>query len=123
MKNKNIDKVKISVIVPVYNVEKYLSKCLESVLNQTFKDFELIIVNDGSTDNSQGIIDKYSSIDSRVISLLKKNGGQGSARNYGLQYANGEFITFIDSDDWVELTMFEEMYNFAIKNNSDVVVY
>lgn len=114
--------VKISVIVPVYNIEKYLPKCLDSIISQTFKDFEVIIVNDGSTDGSQKIIDNYVCNDSRIFSLTQKNSGQGAARNYGLKYAKGDFITFIDGDDWVESNMFEEMYNLAINDKSDIVV-
>ena len=91
---------KISVIVPIYNTEKYLSQCIESILTQTFSDFELILINDGSTDNSGKICDKYASDDSRVVVIHKENGGQSSARNEGLEIARGEYITFVDSDDY-----------------------
>ena len=95
--------VKVSVIVPVYNVEKYIDKCLTSLVNQTLKDIEIIIVNDGSPDKSQKIIDKYVKKHSNIKSYIKKNGGISSARNYGLKYAHGEYIAFVDSDDYVDV--------------------
>ena len=111
---------KVSVIVPVYNVEKYIEKCLESLVNQTLEDIEIIIVNDGSTDNSKKIIEKYLK-NKKVVYLEKSNGGLSSARNYGIPYAKGEYIGFIDSDDYIEKTMFEKMYNKAIEEKSDMV--
>lgn len=114
--------VKVSIIVPVYNVEEYLPRCLDSLINQTLSDIEIIIVNDGSKDNSQKIIDKYKKKDKRIISLIKENGGQSSARNYGFKYASGEYIGYVDSDDWVSPNMYEEMYNIAKKNNDDIVI-
>ena len=115
--------MKISVIVPVYNVEKYIDKCLNSLVNQTLKEIEIIVVNDGSPDDSQVIIDKYvKTYPKKVKSFIKKNGGQGSARNYGLLKAKGEYIAYVDSDDWVEETMFEDMYNKALADNSDIVI-
>ena len=114
---------KVSVIVPVYNVEKYLAKCLESLVNQTLKDIEIIVVNDGSPDHSQDIIDKYvKKHPQKIKAFKKKNGGLSDARNYGLKYASGDYISFIDSDDWVEPNMLLEMYNKAIKNDFDMVV-
>lgn len=116
-------KIKLSVIVPVYNVERYIDKCLSSLINQTLTDIEIIIVNDGSPDNSQQIIDKYVKKYPKIVkSFIKENGGQGSARNFGLLKAKGEYIAYVDSDDWVEKYMFEEMYNLGIKENSDIVV-
>ncbi len=113
----------ISVIVPVYNVEKYLDQCLSSILNQTYKKYELIIVNDGSPDNSQTIIDKFQKKYPKLIkSYLKENGGLSSARNYGITKAKGEYICFIDSDDWVEPNYLEELYNKAVKDDLDIVV-
>jgi len=114
--------MKISVIVPVYNVEEYLERCLNSLVNQTLKDIEIIVVNDGSPDNSQKIIDKYVKKYKNVKSYIKKNGGLSDARNYGLKYATGEYISFIDSDDYVDETMMEKMYNKAISNDYDLVV-
>ena len=114
---------KVSVIVPVYNVEKYLSKCLDSLVNQTLKDIEIIVVNDGTKDNSQSIIDKYKKKYSKKIkSYIKENGGLSSARNYGLKYAKGNYIAFVDSDDYVDLKMFERMYSEAKNNKFDIVV-
>lgn len=92
----------ISVIVPVYNVERYLKKCVESILQQTYKNLEIILIDDGSTDNSGKICDDYLKIDKRVIVIHKENGGLGSARNAALDICRGEYIAFIDSDDWVE---------------------
>ena len=90
---------KISIIVPVYNVEKYLDQCITSIINQSMKELEIILVNDGSTDNSLQICNKYKALDERIMVLDKKNGGLSDARNYGLKYANAEFIGFVDSDD------------------------
>lgn len=117
------ESVKVSIIVPVYNVEEYLDKCLNSLVNQTLKDIEIIVVNDGTKDNSQDIIDKYvSNYPKLVKSYIKENGGLSSARNYGLKFASGEYIAFVDSDDYVELDMYEKMYNKAKKENLDIVV-
>lgn len=112
---------KISVIVPVYNVEKYIEKCLNSLVNQTFKDIEIIIINDGSTDSSEKIIlqflDKYDN-----IKYFKKiNGGLSDARNYGMEKATSKYIAFLDSDDYVEKTLYEKLYSRAEKENLDVV--
>lgn len=112
---------KVSIIVPVYNTEKYLKKCLDSLLNQTLEDIEIIIVNDGSTDDSQEVIDEYAKKDTRVKSYVKQNGGQGSARNLGLEKATGEYIGYIDSDDFIDIHMYEDMYNKAVTDNSDIV--
>lgn len=114
--------IKVSAIVPVYKVEEYLPKCLDSLINQTLKDIEIIVVNDGSPDNSQEIINKYKKKDKRIVSIVKENGGQASARNVGLKKARGEFVVFVDSDDWIELDMLEVMYNKAIEDESDIVI-
>lgn len=100
-----------SVIVPVYNVENQLEECIESILGQTFIDFELILVNDGSTDNSGMICDKYAQVDNRIVVIHKENGGVSSARNTGIDMAKGEYISFVDSDDYVEKNYLEELYN------------
>ena len=116
-------KIKVSVIVPVYNVEKYIDKCLDSLVNQTLKDIEIIVVNDGSPDNSQKIIDKYvKKYPNKVKSFIKENGGQGSARNLGMEYAKGEYISFVDSDDWIDFDALEKMYDLAKKEKSDIVI-
>ena len=113
---------KISIIVPVYNVEKYIDKCLKSLTQQTLQDIEIIIVNDGSLDKSVEIIEKYVKENPTKIKYYKKeNGGLSSARNYGLEYATGEYIAFLDSDDYVACNMYEEMYNLAKKENADMV--
>ncbi|MEG2684867.1 MAG: glycosyltransferase, partial [Erysipelotrichaceae bacterium] len=111
---------KVSVIVPVYNTSKYLNKCLDSILNQTLKDLEIIIINDGSTDISPSIIETYN--DPRIIFINQPNSGISITRNNGIKKATSNYIMFIDSDDWIELTMIEELYNNAITNNSDIVV-
>ena len=113
--------MKLSVIVPVYNVEKYLRKCLDSLVSQTFKDLEIIIVNDESPDNSEKIILEYAKKYPNIVSLKKKNGGLSSARNYGLKYAHGEYVTFVDSDDWVREDMYEKMLQKAFENDFDIV--
>ncbi len=116
-------KKKVSIIVPVYNVENYLEICLDSLVNQTLKEIEIIIVNDGSPDNSQKIIDKYAKkYPQKIKKFIKENGGLSDARNYGLQHATGDYIAFIDSDDYVDEDMFAKMYNKAIENNYDIVV-
>ena len=113
---------KVSVIIPVYNVENYIEKCLNSVLNQTLKEIEIIIVNDGSKDSSKQKIEKYlEKHENKIIYLEKENGGLSDARNYGIGYAKGEYIAFLDSDDYIEPTMYEEMYKKAKEENSDMV--
>ena len=97
---------KISVIVPVYNTEKYLHRCVDSILAQTFTDFELLLVNDGSPDKSGEICDEYAQKDTRVRVFHKENGGVSSARNLGLENAQGKWITYVDGDDWIEPTMY-----------------
>lgn len=115
--------MKISVIVPVYNTEKYLKKCLESIINQSLKEIEIIIVNDCSTDNSLKIIKKYIEKDKRIILIDKvKNEGVSSARNSGINIAKGKYILFIDSDDWIERNCLKEMYEIAEKSKSDIVI-
>lgn len=113
---------KVSIVMPVYGVEQYIDKCLYTCVNQTLKDIEIIVVNDGTKDNSQEIIDKYAAKDSRIIAIKKENGGQASARNLGISLATGDFIGFVDSDDSIELDMYEKLYNEAIKTDSDIVV-
>ena len=120
--NKKTKKAKLSVIVPVYNVEKYLEKCLNSIVNQTLSDIEIIIVNDGTKDNSQKIIDKYKKNYKNIKSYIKENGGLSSARNYGLKHASGSYIAFLDSDDYIDSDMYLNMYNKAISGDFDVVV-
>lgn len=115
--------MKVSVIIPVYNVEKYIEKCLDSLVNQTLKEIEIIVVNDGSPDNSQEIIDKFQKkYPKKIKSFIKENGGQGSARNFGLKHATGEYIGYVDSDDYVEKTMFEKLYKTAKSKKADIAV-
>jgi len=112
----------ISIIVPVYNTEKYLSKCLDSIINQTLENIEIIVVNDGSKDNSQQIIDEYCSKDIRIKSIIKENGGLSDARNIGIDHVKGEYIAFIDSDDYIDLNMMEELYKRAIDYQAEIVL-
>ena len=113
---------KVSIIVPVYNVEKYIDKCLSSLVNQTLNDIEIIIVNDGSIDNSEQIILKYKEkYPSKIVYLKKENGGLSDARNFGMPYAKGDYIAFLDSDDYVELDTYEKLYNRAIQTDADMV--
>ena len=113
---------KVSVIVPIYNVEQYLQRCIESLVNQTLQDIEIILVNDGSTDNSGMLAKEYcKKYKEKIIYLEKKNGGLSDARNYGMPYATGEYIAFLDSDDYIEKNAYEEMYNKAQEENADYV--
>lgn len=114
--------MKVSVIVPVYNTSKYLSKCLDSLLVQTLDELEIIVVNDGSTDNSQEIIDEYVPKQSKIKAFEKPNGGLSDARNFGLEQASGDFIGFVDSDDYVSAEMFERMYEKAIEHEAEIVL-
>lgn len=112
---------KISVIVPVYNSEQHLPRCIDSILGQTFTDFELLLIDDGSKDNSDRICDEYAVKDSRVRVFHKENGGVSSARNLGLDNAQGEWIIFIDSDDWISESMLHDMHGKATSEKSDIV--
>ena len=111
---------KVSVIVPVYNVEKYVKKCILSILNQTYSNLEIIVVNDGSTDSSLEIIKELSIKDSRIKIYSKENGGLSSARNYGLKYSSGRYVGFIDIDDYIESNMFETLYYNLVSNSCDM---
>ena len=112
--------IKVSVILPVYNVEKYIRKCLESLIQQELKEIEIIVVNDGSTDKSLDIINEFMKLDNRIKLVNKNNGGVSAARNSGLMIANGEYVSFVDSDDWVEKSFLFKLYNLAKANSCDV---
>lgn len=117
-----MDNIKVSVIVPVYNVEQFLPKCLDSLVNQTLEEIEILVVNDGSPDNSQAIIDDYARrYPDKIRPFVKENGGLSDARNYGIARATGEYIGFVDSDDYVDLDMFEQMYQKAVTTGAQVV--
>ena len=111
----------ISVIIPVYNVEKYLDICVESVVRQTYENLEIILVDDGSTDNCHAICDEWARKDSRIKVIHKQNGGQGEARNMGIQAATGSYIGFVDSDDFISPEMYERLLNLLKKNNADLI--
>lgn len=110
----------ISVIVPVYNVEAYLDRCVESIVNQTYKNLEIILVDDGSTDNSGNKCDEWASNDNRIVVIHKENGGQAAARNEGLKIAKGSLIGFVDSDDYIDLTMYKSMQQIMAINEADI---
>jgi len=114
--------IKVSIVVPVYNVEKYLERCLDSLINQTLKEIEIICVNDGSKDNSDKILEKYSQKDNRIKIINQENSGLSAARNTGMNYVKGEYIGFVDSDDWVDIDFYEKLYNAAKKNDCDIAV-
>lgn len=111
----------ISIIIPVYNIEKYIEKCLDSILDQTYEDFEVIIVDDGSTDSSGQICDSYARTDNRIKVIHIKNGGASKARNIGIEYSSGDWITFVDGDDYIESTMLAELHKELCEKNLDVV--
>ena len=113
---------KISLIVPVYQAEKYIRRCLDSIIAQTFYNLEIILVNDGSDDDSGKICDEYALLDKRVKVIHKENGGLSSARNAGLELATGEYIGFIDSDDWIAKDMYEYLYRLIVKYEADIAV-
>ena len=114
---------KVSIVVPVYNVQNYLEKCLDSLIHQTLKDIEIIVVNDGSTDQSQEIIDRYQmNFPDRIIALKKKNGGLSDARNFGVAHATGEYLGFLDSDDFASEHIYEKMYETAKQQDADLIV-
>lgn len=122
LKKIDMDRIpKVSIIVPIYNVEKYLDRCMQSLLNQTLNDIEIILVDDGSPDNCPILCDEYATKDSRIKVVHKQNAGLGYARNSGLGVAVGEYVAFVDSDDFVDLRMYEILYNKAKNTNSDVV--
>lgn len=110
----------VSLIVPVYNVRPYIHKCIKSILNQTFTDFELILVDDGSDDGSGDVCDQYAISDSRIIVIHKNNGGQSSARNTGLEIAKGRYIGFVDADDYIAPSMVETLFDLAAKYDADI---
>ena len=112
----------ISVIVAIYNVEDYLPKCIDSIINQSFENLEIILVNDGSTDSSGLICEKYSELDDRIVVIHKENGGLSSARNVGLNIASGNLVAFVDSDDYIDYQMYEKLYNNMNNYNSDIAI-
>ena len=112
---------KVYVIVPIYGVEQFLEEALDSILNQTLNDLEIILIDDGSKDNCPQIIDEYVQKDSRIIAIHKENGGYGAACNLGLEKASGEYIAIFEPDDYIDPKMYEDLYNIAQANNSDIV--
>ena len=115
--------VKVSVIIPVYNVEPYLKQCMDSVVGQTLKDIEIICVDDGSTDGSLDILREYAAEDNRIQIIEQKNAGAGAARNNGMRHATGKYLSFLDSDDFFEPRMLEKAYDLVEKDQADFVAY
>lgn len=113
---------KVSIIVPVYNIQKWVKKCIISLQNQTFKNIEIILVNDGSTDNSQEICENFSKKDNRIILVNKKNGGLSDARNFGLRFCKSKYVIFVDGDDYVDKDFVKQLYNAIKSTNSDVAL-
>lgn len=118
-----MDKPIISIITPVYKVERFLPRCIESVLGQTFSNWEILLIDDGSPDDSGRICDKYTARDSRIKALHKKNGGPSSARNLGLEYASGKYIWFVDSDDWVEKDALQNILDTLLHRDADICFF
>ena len=112
---------KLSIVIPCYNVEKYLRQCLDSVINQVLKDIEIILIDDGGKDNCPQIIDEYAAKDSRIIAIHKENGGYGQSMNIGLERATGEYIGIVEPDDYIDTNMYEDLYNIAKQYDSDIV--
>lgn len=113
----------VSIVIPVYNVERYIDECIMSVINQTYQKLEILLIDDGSTDSSYDICCKYSERDNRIQVINKKNGGQASARNLGIDKATGDYIYFLDSDDYIKETAIEEVINYMKKNNLDLCYF
>jgi glycosyltransferase involved in cell wall biosynthesis len=120
---QSMSQPKVSVIIPVYNTEKYLRECLDSVVNQTLKDIEIICVDDGSSDGSPCILEEYRAKDSRVVAITQANLGPSSARNSGMNRAHGEYIAFVDSDDYLELNTLESVSRIAAEKHLDVILF
>ena len=112
---------KISIIIPIYNTEKYMNKCLDSLINQTYKNIEIILIDDGSTDKSYDICNMYAKKDNRIKVIRQKNAGQSSARNTGIEKCDGDYILLVDSDDWIDLDMCEKLYKAMKKYSADIV--
>ena len=113
---------KVSIIVPIYNAEKYLERCLDSLISQSFRDIEILAINDGSIDRSLEILKRYESIDNRIKIINNSNVGVSETRNIGIMESKGEFIVFVDSDDWIDKDMIEKMYKFMTNEKSDMVI-
>lgn len=115
-----LNNIKISLIVPCYNIRKYLPRCIESILAQTYKNLEIILISDGSTDGTDEVIREYAKKDSRIIPIFKQNSGVSDTRNRGLDIATGDYIGFVDGDDYIEPEMYETLLKNAIENNADI---
>ena len=112
----------ISVIVPVYNIEGYLGKCIDSIIAQTYKDLEIILVDDGSSDHCGAICDKYAKKDNRIKVIHKPNGGLSDARNHGIEAATGSYLGFVDGDDYIEPQMYEKLHNALVENDAEMSI-
>ena len=118
-----MDQIKVSIIIPIYNVEEYLEECLKSAVNQSLQEIEIICVNDGTPDNSMDIVKRYAAADHRIVIVEKENGGLSSARNAGLQAAKGEYVYFLDSDDYILENAMEVLYGQASKDALDNIYF
>ena len=114
-------KSKVSIVVPIFNIEEYLEDCIKSIINQTYKNLEIILINDGSTDCSLKICKKFKKLDKRIVLIDKDNTGVSNTRNIGINSATGDYITFVDSDDWLELDAIENMVKLAYTQNCDII--
>lgn len=117
-----MEKIKISVIVPIYNVEQYLSQCLDSIINQTYTNLEIILINDGSTDNSEKICNQYKLLDPRIIVIHKTNGGLSDARNTGIKIATGDYISFVDADDFIDKNMYKKLIQLMLISSGIITI-
>lgn len=113
--------MKISIVVPVYNMSRYLDKCISSIRNQSYTNLEIILIDDGSIDGSSKIVDKHASFDSRIIAIHEENQGESRARNVGLEQTTGDYIAFVDCDDWIEPDIYETLLSAAVSNDLDIV--
>ena len=120
--NSIVNNVLLSVIVPIYNMEKYLDKCIKSIINQTYTNLEIILIDDGSKDSSYSICEKYKEKDDRIKVYRKENGGLSDAKNFGISKANGEFLTFVDADDWIDVNMYEVMLKQMKEKNAEISI-
>lgn len=123
MNKENQRQVKVSIILPVYNGEKYLNRCIKTIISQTYKNIELIIINDGSTDNTKQICEEYSKVDSRVVVINKENEGVSKARNIGLEIARGKYVTFVDADDWIDIHTYENTIKIMEEKDIDILKF
>ena len=120
---KQTENIKISIIIPVYNIERYIGKCLESLIKQTYNNIEIIVINDGSTDQSLNVIEKYCENDLRIELINQENQGVNEARKNGYLHSSGDYLLFVDGDDWLEIDAIDKLVDIAIKHNPDIILF